>query len=264
MRSIVNLLTIIFTSHVCLAQDPPATEPIATGRVFGKVWHTNVRMEDGFRYMGRVREELGIPSSPVMMMMTGRMDLGPGRIRQAGGDAAQVEMKGTLFFLQLTPEVSLNNPISFELVEDLDTFTQIVADQKASLGDAAEMIGSDDRYEVKLDFEKLTKGFTPPAPADGNEGPRQTKSISIVISSSATADGADGGPIAPPKTMSTFYRYVDGVMYSSRANALFSIDLPTKENLRLSDEDAGHDVFADLDLTQIPADMKNTFWSALE
>ncbi len=264
MRAILSVLAIAITGHVCLAQDGPAKEEVATGRIFGKVWHTNVRMEDGFKYMGKVREELGIPSSPVMMMMTGQVDMGPRRLRKPGAAAADVEMKGTLFFLQLTPEVSLNNPISFELVEDLDSFTQLVTEQRDSLGEAAELIGSDDRYEVKLDFEKLASGIGAPAPADGKGEKGKTKSFSIVISSSVTANGPDGAKVAPPKAMSTFYRYVDGVMYSSRSKALFSVELPAKEELKLTDDDAGHDVYADFDLTQIPADMKNTFWSALE
>ncbi|MBL8812704.1 MAG: hypothetical protein JNM43_21240 [Planctomycetaceae bacterium] len=250
------------------AQDAAATDDGATGRVFGRVWHTNVRMEDSFKYMNSVREQLEIPQSPVMVMMGNPLSMGPSRVQTKPADGTEVQAKGTLFFLQLTPEVSLNNPISFELVGDQKAFTDIVTQQKEVMGPAAELIGSEDRYEVKLDFQKLMadapKG--PPAGGDGDaKGERKT--ISIVVTSNISSGGGDGkgaAPPAPPKSSSTYYRYVDGVMYSSRSKAVFTIDLPGQDSLKLNEEDAGNDIYAEFDLTQIPAAMKQTFWSALE
>lgn len=249
-------------------QESTGSDDGATGRVFGRVWHTNVRMEDGFKYMNSVREQLEIPQSPVMVMMASPISMGPGRVQTKPADGSEVQAKGTLFFLQLTPEVSLNNPISFELVGDQQAFTDIVNQQKAMMGPAAELIGSEDRYEIKLDFQKLMADVpkAPPAGDGGDEAKGERKSISIVVTSSITAgsDAKGGAPPALPKSSSTYYRYSDGVMYSSRSKAVFTIDLPGQDSLKLNDDDAGHDIYAEFDLTQIPAAMKQTFWSALE
>jgi hypothetical protein len=267
MQRVMLVFGVFMFTSLCAAQEAAKPEEAATGRIFGRVWHTKVRMEDGFKYMNSVREELEIPASPITMIMSGNMDMGPGRFRQPNDDAAEIEMKGTLFFLQLTPEVSLNNPISFELVGDQEAFTAAVNEQGSMMGPACEIIGEDDRYEVKLDFAKLATAAAQPQPVQDDSEPgekKTTRSMSIVVTSSISTTEDGSAPAAIPTSMSTYFRYVDGIMYSSRSKAVFTIELPTREGLKLSDEDAGHDVYADFDLTQIPANMKQAFWTALE
>lgn len=242
------------------------TAATARGRIFGKVWHTGLRPEDSFKYLNSVREQLGVPQSPVMLMGGGmnRASIGMGLRRpRAAGDAAP-EMSGTLFFLQTVPEVSLDNPIAFESCESRDKFEELVRQQAGTMGPAVEILGGEDRFEVKLDLEKLRT--TPPMPVSGKDGAKtQTFSIAIVATSSASGtDGAATKPPEPPKSISTWYRYQDGIMYTCRSDALYTLDLPTREGLQLDEEQTGQDLYADFDLTQVPSDFRQVFWAALE
>jgi hypothetical protein len=263
---LVSFALLLLASSSATSADEPS--PASRGRVFGRVWHTNLRPEDGFRYLNTVREQLAVPQSQIMLMggAAGRvsMGMGPRRIRKP--DEAAPEMAGTLFFLQTLPEVSLNNPITFETCESRDKFEELVRQQASLMGPAVEILGEEDRFEVKLDFEKLRN--TPPqvAPAGPGKGEtKQTFAISIVATAGVgDAAGAAGKPPEPPKSMSTWYRYQDGFMYSCRSDALYSLDLPTRDDLKLDEEHSGQDLYADFDFTRIPSDFRHAFWTALE
>lgn len=263
----VLALLLITATLACSAVADESAAP-ASGRIFGRVWHTKLRPEDSFKYLNTVREQLGVPQSPVMLMggAAGRVSVGMGPRRIRKPDEAAPEMAGTLFFLQTIPEVSLNNPITFETCESRDQFEELVRQQAGMMGPAVEIIGEDDRFEVKLDFEKLRS--TPPqiAPAGPGKGEtKQTFAISIVATASVgDAAGAAGKPPEPPKSMSTWYRYQDGIMYSCRSSALYTLELPSRENLKLDEEHSGQDLYADFDFTQVPSDFRQAFWAALE
>ena len=257
-----------------LAQEPPESEP-AEGRVIGKIWHTKVRFDQGFQYMNKVREELEIPQSPIMMVMTPPgVNMSTGGLRRRSA-AAEVEMKGTLLFLETKPAISLSNPISFELIGSEEDFRNYVQDQKDVMGPAAELIGEGDRFELKLDLEKLSAlGPGDLHPSDGEETadgePRVQRTFAIAITTDvntgdAPAEGPDAasGP-AMPRGMSTYYRYLDGIMYSGRSATVHQVDLPTRDSLKLSDEDATNDLYADFDFKEVPTDLKRAFWSAVE
>ena len=129
------------------AQDPAAVPVPDSGRIIGRVWHTNVRTQNAFEYLQKVRGELKVPKSPVMMLGgVSRMGMGVGLggpgLRARGNEPS--EMSGTLYVLQTLPEVSFNNPISFEQCDSLEQFTQLVTQQKTQMGPAAELIGGDD------------------------------------------------------------------------------------------------------------------------
>lgn len=241
------------------------TAPTSRGRIFGRVWHTTLRPEDGFSYLNTVREQLGVPQSPVMLMggAAGRVSVGMGPRRIRKPDEAAPDMAGTLFFLQTLPEVSLNNPITFETCESRDQFEELVRQQAGMMGPAVEILGEDDRFEVKLDFEKLRNAAPRIAPAGPGKG-EVRQSISIAIVATADVGDAAGKPPEPPKSMSTWYRYQDGVMYSCRSDALHTLDLPTREELKLDEEHSGQDLYADFDFTQVPSDFRQAFWAALE
>ncbi|MFN9289626.1 MAG: hypothetical protein ACK6EB_16260, partial [Planctomyces sp.] len=263
---LVTLTLLLLTSTRTAHADE--TAPTSRGRIFGRVWHTNLRPEDSFRYLNTVREQLAVPQSPVMLMggAAGRVSVGMGPRRIRKPDEAAPEMAGTLFFLQTLPEVSLNNPITFETCESRDKFEELVRQQAGMMGPAVEILGEDDRFEVKLDFEKLRS--TPPqiAPAGPGKGEtKQTFSIAIVATASVgDAAGTDGKLPEPPKSMSTWYRYQDGIMYSCRSDALHTLELPTRESLKLDEEHSGQDLYADFDFTQVPSDFRQAFWAALE
>jgi len=238
------------------------------GRIFSRVWHTRLRPEDSFKYLNTVREQLGIPQSPVLLMggAAGRVSVGMGPRRIRKPDEAAPEMAGTLFFLQTLPEVSLDNPITFETCESRDKFEELIRQQASMMGPAVEILGAEDRFEVKLDFEKLRNTPPPIAPAGPGKGEtKQSFAISIVATASVgDAAGAAGKPPEPPKSMSTWYRFQDGIMYSCRSDALNTLELPTREGLKLDEEHVGQDLYADFDFTQVPSDFRQAFWAALE
>lgn len=251
-----------------MAQDETLVAP--EGRIVGKVWHTNVRFDKSFEYMQKVREELEIPQSPLMMVMQpAGVNLSSGL---PGRGDREVEMKGTLIFLQTRPTISLADQIGFELIGRPEDFEACVREHVAMMGPAAELIGADDRYEVRLDFSKLMSA--PPLPADGNASSdagsggkpgERRQVIALAVTSDVSIGSSDPNAKRElPKSISTYYRCVDGIVYSSRTAALHHIELPTRDSLKLSDDEAAHDLFADFDLREIPQDLKRVFWSAVE
>jgi hypothetical protein len=267
LRSCTACLVLVLTPlTAAYAQDPAALPGLDSGRIIGRVWHTNVRTQNAFEYLQKVRGELKVPESPVMMLGgVSRMGMGVGLggpgLRARGNEPS--EMSGTLYVLQTLPEVSFNKPISFEKCESLERFTQLVTEQKNQMGPATELIGGDDRYEVKLSLEPRV--FQAPA-ADGKNPTEksETRVLSIVVASDLGTPGAAGKAPEIPKSISTYYRYVDGILYSSASNALYTMTLPSQEGLKLDDETSVQDVYADFDLTQIPSDFRTAFWNALE
>lgn len=270
VRFLVVLASCLLQANTSWSQESGEPEAVAEGCVVGRIWHTKLQFDKGFEYLNQVREELEIPQSPVMVMMSPQgLSLGPGTMR-SGKEQPAIEMKGTLFFLQTKPEVSLNNPISFQSIGSLEEFQRLVQEQGQMMGPAAELIGENDRFEVKVDFGKLMSAAPPDVPQeDSSEDPPKTrKSIAIVMSSRVDVGepGVSGETAMPalPTRMSTYHRYVDGIMYSSRSRALQTVDLPNQESLKISDEDAAHHLYADFDFREVPSELKRTFWTALE
>lgn len=260
----------LLLADTCWSQESSEPKAAAEGRVVGRIWHTKVQFEKGFEYLNQVREELEIPQSPVMVMMSPQgVNLGPGTMR-SGKPQGAVEMKGTLFFLQTRPEVSLNSPISFQLIGSQEEFQRLMHEQVAMMGPAAELIGENDRFELKVDFSKLTPAEPPAAQSEDSpeDPPKVRKTIAIVMTSRVDMgkpdDKGDNHIAGIPGSMSTYYRFVDGIMYSSRSPALQTVDLPNQNGLKLSDENASHDLYADFDFTEVPKELKQTFWTALE
>ena len=272
----------------CYAQESDEEPTIRPeGRIVGKVWHTRIDFAQSFQFMRSVSEELGIPQSPLIMMGgPGRIGMamntlqGPGAVRlpkttTSGSSAVAetVDVKGTLFLLQTLPTVNLDNPVSFRFIGSDDEFLKAVTEAKNQMGAAAELIGEGHFYEVKVDFSKLMSSsqVTQSEPGEDGDAPKQTQTFSIVISSKIetsdadpNSDAAAPAPPSMPTSMSTYYRYVDGIMYSCRSSILEHIDLPNRESLKLNDEEAANDLYADFDLTEVPTELKRVFWSAVE
>lgn len=269
--SVCVLSALILFLEPLLAQDTaPSPETLASGRIIGKVWYTGVRPEDSFGYLQKVREELQMPQPPILINTVGRSMsglMGPRIFRSKPSAAGQLDdnpaarLSGVLFVLETRPEVTLQNPVSFELCESLEQFTELVKQQHSMMGPMGELDGADDRYTLTLNLRKLQNLQPPPAPGDGTQ---ETRSISVVIAVSPTATPGAAPPEIAPASIKTCFRYHDGVMYSSRSNALFSLTLPERQSLQLDDENASLDLFADFDLSQIPADFRRAFRTALE
>ena len=270
----------------CFAQESDAESAVRPeGRIVGKVWHTRIDFAQSFQFMRSVSEELGIPQSPLMMMGgPGRVGMamntlrGPGAVRvppEIIGDGAAdiVDVKGTLFLLQTRPTVNLENYVSFRSIGSDDDFLRAVTAAKNQMGAAAELIGEGHFYEVKVNFERLMAQpqTAQSAPGEDGEAPKQMRTFSIVISSKIetsdadpNSDAAAPAPPSMPVSMSTYYRYADGILFECRSSILEHIDLPNCENLKLNDEEAANDLYADFDLTEVPSEFKRIFWSAVE
>ncbi len=243
-----------------------AESEIVDGRIVGKVWHTRVNFSDSFKYMQQLREELEIESGPMIMMMPGRVRMGPGGL-SSPDDGRKIELKGTLFFLQTVPEPSLNNPISFELIGDQDEFRKYVQEQQSMFGPSAELIGGEDRYEVRVKLGQFTSVQPAPNKDDGGDGESTTEvrqTISIAISAGPSSGDGPPANIKMPTSISTYYRFSDGIMYSSQSKALFTIDLPSRESMKLSTEEEASDMYADFDFREIPQELKTAFWNTVE
>ena len=285
----VALCCIIFPAGImqtCDAQDGDVESAVRPeGRIVGKVWHTRIDFGQSFQFLRSISEELGIPQSPIVMMGgPGRIGMamntlqGPGAIRlpqkttsDNAADAEPVDMKGTLFLLQTLPTVNLDNQVSFRFIGSDDEFFKAVTEAKNQMGAAAELIGEGHFYEVN--FAKLMNSpqIAQSEPGEDGAAPKQTQTFSIVISSKVensdadpNSDAAAPAPPSMPTSMSTYYRYFDGIMYACRSSILEHIDLPNRESLKQNDEEAANDLYADFDLTEVPAELKRVFWSAVE
>ena len=269
---------------VCCAACPGqevTPEAAQEGRVIGRIWHTRIDFGRSFEFMQQVREELDIPESPVMLMATsGRMGistmgaLSKSRLTPASGSPAEsIEMKGTLIVLRTRPDIGIDSPVSFQLIGTADDFRNEVTRLSGQMGPAAELIGESDFYEIRLDFSKFATttagdaGRIKDADDDGKQQP--TKSIAIIVTSridvNSPVPGGNQGPMPKiPTSASTYFRYVDGIMYSCSSNLLKRIELPTLDSLKLTAEESTEDLYADFDFTEVPTDLKRLFWSAVE
>jgi hypothetical protein len=268
-RFLFGLLCFALLSPVKDVSADETDEPVVEGRVVGKIWHAKVGMSDSFRFMKSVQDAMGLEQgSMVMMMPPGARRLGGPMMSLGNGgpDAAVPELKGTLIFLQTAPVANLDSSFAFELVGSHDEFVKRLKAHASQMGPAAELIGKDDRYEVKLTLKQLMAG-PPPQPEGGDDDePQVTRTFSIVIQadSAGSLSGKPGAPPAPPRSISTYYRYVDGIMYSSSLDIVHTVDLPTQENLKLDESESQNDLHADFDLSEIPIALKRAFWNALE
>ena len=270
LRALPCLLALVLCTGLSAAQDAePAPEVLASGRIIGKVWYTGVRPEDSFAWMQKVREELGMPQPPIMINAVGRTMSGlmGARVSQSGRNSTGQpeespprQLSGVLFVLETRPEVTLQNPVSFDLCESRERFAELVNEQLRMMGPLGELEGADDQYTLTLNLRKIAAPQPVPMPGDD----KQVTSVSVVISVNAVGTPGDAPARIAPTSIKTYFRYHDGVMYSSRSNALFSLTLPDRQSLQLEDENAGLDLFADFDLSQIPADFRQAFRSALE
>lgn len=285
--SVVSAFLFVSTGWPVCGQDVPT----ASGRVFGTIWHSRVQLQDGFRYLNGVREELGLKQPGLMMfggsgirglsaaggmrrigVSAGFGGSGPRLLNSAGPAEAQPEVRGTLLFLQLQPEVSMNTTIAFESCPSLEEFEARVRQQARQMGPAAELIGAEERYEINLDFSRLKSSLTPvPQFPDGDKDPdggkpQQVVRMSIVMSAGSGGEiSAKGGnEFKLPPSISTYFRYQDGMLFSSQTAALQTLELPAAETLQPDEEVVSEDIAAELDFTRIPREFKQSFWTELE
>ncbi|MFZ9091270.1 MAG: hypothetical protein ACO3FE_14415, partial [Planctomycetaceae bacterium] len=98
------------------------------------------------------------------------------------------------------------------------------------------------------------------------EKPKQVVRMSIVMSAGSGGEiSAKGGnEFKLPPSISTYFRYQDGMLFSSQTAALHTLELPAAETLEPDEEVVSEDIAAELDFTRIPREFKQSFWTELE
>ena len=223
--------------------------------------------------MQQVSKELEIKQSPFMMIPPGAGDIaGPA---MSGLGAKQQELKGILVYLA-KGLIPIPATVNFKRVADEKEFRKQVLAAKAVWGDNAELIGKGTKYEVKADLSQLAN-FSPPKPGDSDAsdddekseggGTRAVIAFSARVGTGDSEAGADLSELAEdmaPLSISTFYRFQNGIMFDSDAPELHDMRLPKVEDLTLKREQDSLDLYADVDLSQVPQAYKEVFWNAIK
>lgn len=241
------------------------------GKVIGRIWHTDVSGAQFFAYTRQLSNELQLPSSPIMMMMGGAGGMGRGLMNglneTTGG--GQVKVKGTLLFLESAPQAGTPHLVSFQSVKDEAAYLKIVKSQAGAMFGGSELIGENDRHEVRLNLMQLGNfGGNSENEDEGEDGKsHESMSFTIRIGSSSSSD-EDTQPstdiVNMPSSISTFYRYHDGFMFSGRLDAIHTMNLPAGKTLMQTSEEAAVDVRAEIDLREVPRLLKQQLWTGLQ
>lgn len=256
--SLPALLLTIFSAVTGFAQEDTPDPAKAKGRVIGRLWHSKVNSMSMMNYMQGVGQEIGLKQSPIMMF-AGGMGTGASML----GNDRQADLKGTLIFLETSPTPGTPRFISFRKVKDQAEFEKFVRSESSRLGPMGELIGADDRYEVKMNLSRIPIALNEAGdePADGE--PRQFR---IEIRSEVRlGDGPQRAEDVPlPDSISTFYRYQDGIMYSGQMKSLHFIDLPAADSMLPDDKFEGSDLHGVFDLAEVPQKLKQLLWLSIK
>jgi hypothetical protein len=229
------------------------------GRSIGRVWYSRINAGQFFGYMEQVRKDLEIERSGIMMF-TSPVSVGAAKLlAKPQGD----EVKGMLLYLVTSPKAGFQQ-ISFRNIKDESAFRQYVLQQKRRFGDSAELNGKGNKYSVTVKFG-IVHSTIPDRDETADQG--ETKKKTVVFSvgvSTRVGVGASNPMPRMPTEMTTYYRYSDGVIYEGQFEKLHDIKLPNSKTLQPSTEQASHDLFAEIDLAEIPAPMKELAWTTLQ
>ena len=267
-RRITALMTLFLSGFLLNPCASAQEDEIVAGRVVGKIWHSQLNMGDSFDFMRKVQKAIGLEKgSPVLMMPPGTGRFGPPTISigRTEADAPPPKVKGTILFLQTEPTPNLDASFAFESVGSHKEFLRRVRKLADRLGPSAELTGEEDRFELKLHLKYFVSEPPPETDENPEGGERQVRAFSIVIQAEGIGNQLGGAERpAPPQSISTYYRYVDGIMYASHHEIMQHVDLPSADQLQIDDQSAQNDLHADFDLSEIPIELKRAFWNALE
>lgn len=269
---LLMLAALMTPSLVATASDDAAAAKVR-GKIIGRIWHTDVSGGRFFAYTGQISDELQLPSSPFTLLLSGGGGMGAelmNGIDQPAGDK-QSRVEGTLLFLESAPEAGTPRLISFQSVKDQAAYLQFVKSQSGAKFAGSEVIGENDRHEVRLSLTQVGKiaGSSDDEDEDeGEEGKRRTTmSFSIQFGSSRASD-EDSQPstnsVNMPSTISTFYRYHDGFMFSGQQAAIHTMNLPAAKTLIQNSDEAALDLRAEIDLREVPRLLKQQLWTGLQ
>lgn len=263
---------LVLLSTMAVGQEPTVAEEKVRGKVIGRLWHSEVNGGQFFSYTRKLTEELDLPTSPIMMMMGGG-PVGAGLMNSMGTNPNQAdgkahETRGTLIVLESAPTPGTPHFISFRSVKDLDEYQKIVKSRSGGMMGGGELIGEDDRHEVRMNLMLISQGAVSQKGPDDQEDTDKPRVMSFSIRINSSIGDGDFSelpePSEMPKSFSTYYRYHDGFMYSGQLQALHTIDLPSGKSLIQTDEEAAESVRGNIDLRKIPRLLKQQLWSSLQ
>lgn len=262
-------ISVFVASANAIAQQPELEEKVR-GKVIGRLWHSQINGSQFFSYTRQLTEELDLPTSPIMMMMGGGA-VGGGLMNSIGtnpfeAQRATSETRGTLIFLESSPTPGTPRFISFRSVKDLKEYQKIMKSRSGGMMGGGELIGEDDRHEVKVNLMQLVSQSPTPNPDEADGDKPRVMSFSIRIDSSIGEGDLSElpEPAEMPTSFSTYYRYHDGFMYTGQLEALHTIDLPSGRSLTQTDEEAADSIRGQIDLREIPRLLKQQLWTSLQ
>lgn len=223
-----------------------------------KVWYSRISGESWVEYTRKVSEQMGQKTNAMI-------SLGSPMTSDAKQPSIQKELKGGLAYLT-KGFVPVPVWITFKRVADETAFRKIVMARKAMWRDQGELTGKGDRYALKVEFSHMVPKQAESKPGSDGEKPRRGSiSLSVKIGSSGSAE-----PVKPQEmekmlsSMTTYYRFKDGVMFESSAQELHEMKLPAVGDLTLKSKQEALDLYADVDLSRIPEVYRRTFWKTAE
>lgn len=260
----VNCVILLVAAAATHSIADEALKPKTEGRVIGRIWTSKTDATQLMRFSQQLAKELGVKN---------RVSLPPvfsSVIRATRpGAKARTDVKGTLVVLETSPNAGTPHLVSFQKVRDKAHFQELVKQEAARMGSMAELIGDDDRYELRMKIIQLNVEnlrATSPRAGDGEKPVANLRSIAILRVDTGSAriagagDGDDLLEMSLPSRVSTWIRYHDGFMYSSQQEAVHHVRLPAGTSMLPDEESAAFDVYGELDFREIPSHLKQLAW----
>ena len=232
--------------------DEATSRPKTQAKVIGRIWKTRNLSREFSQYTQSLGRELNMQQSGAFFVAMGAQ---PGMLMGHNSSSQQNVTQGLLALLETSPTPGTPHLISFEQIGSIEEFRRRVQQRASQPG--AELIGKDDRFEVKVNVRR----FTLASPAQGKNGEKRISAVvRIDIGSSDNSDGAGQPKIRIPNSFSTWYRYHDGFMYVGQTDALHHVSLPAGETMQPESDMVEFDVHGRLDLRDVPEFLRQLVW----
>ncbi len=225
-----------------------------------RIWFSRISNQSWVSYTRKVAEEMGQKNNSMIMLG----NFGPPNVTE---DKPRQELKGGLAYLTkgLIPAPVW---IQFKRVANEAAFRKEVMAMKTRWGGAdTKLTGKGDRYALEVTFQQMIAS-NPPQNAtkeNGDKKEQQAYSFSIKVGTSTASEEINPDDMeAIVSSMTTYFRYNDGVMFEANAKELHTMKLPSVGDLTLKKKQDALDLYADVDLSRIPEAYRRTFWKAAE
>jgi hypothetical protein len=164
--------------------------------------------------------------------------------------------------------------IEFSEVIDEAEFEQLVRAQKTQMGDGATLTGSDGKYTQV--FTNTWREDVTDEPAEEQTEDTNEVRVSVSLGSSGGGVQVNNGMSQDEEiidengrkyrqhsfTMTRYFRYNDGFMFTSSYEDLFTTSLPSRQTL-LGGSESGHDAELQFFPDRVPVGFKHLFWGTI-